>query len=50
VPNYAGWRPFEYVTEAALTGEAQRFIQFVMDPANNENLASATSEVSVYSV
>jgi len=48
--NYAGWRPFEYVTTNTPTGEVQRFIQFVMDPANNQNFASESSEVSIYSV
>ena len=49
-PNYAGWRPFEYVTTNTPTGEVQRFIQFVMDPANNINFASESAEVSIYSI
>ncbi|MCI4341015.1 MAG: substrate-binding domain-containing protein [Thermoplasmata archaeon] len=49
-PNYAGWRPFELVTKATPTGEAQRFIQFVTDPANNQNFATESAEVSIYSV
>jgi ABC-type phosphate transport system substrate-binding protein len=48
--QYAGWRPFEFVTTNTPTGEAQRFIQFVLDPANNLNLASESFEVSIYSI
>jgi flagellin-like protein len=50
VPNYAGWRPFEYVTTNTPTGEVQRFIQYVLDPANNINFATESYEVSVYSI
>jgi flagellin-like protein len=50
VPNYAGWRPFEYVTTNTPTGEVQRFIQYVLDPANNLNFASESYEVSIYSI
>jgi flagellin-like protein len=50
VANYAGWRPFEYVTTNTPTGEVQRYIQYVMDPANNINFASESFEVSIYSV
>ncbi|HZY92539.1 MAG TPA: substrate-binding domain-containing protein [Thermoplasmata archaeon] len=49
-PNYVGWRPFEYVTTNTPTGEVQRFLEFVLFPANNLNLASEASEVSVYSI
>lgn len=49
-PNYVGWRPFEYVTTNTPTGEVQRFIEFVLDPANNINFATESSEVSVYSI
>jgi phosphate transport system substrate-binding protein len=48
--GYAGTRPFQYVTTSTPTGEVQRYIQFVMDPANNINIASASDEVSYYSV
>ncbi|HZY69946.1 MAG TPA: substrate-binding domain-containing protein [Thermoplasmata archaeon] len=48
--QYVGWRPFEYVTQNTPTGEAQRFIQFVLAPGNNIALAAESAEVSVYSV
>jgi flagellin-like protein len=48
--QYQGWRPFEYVTLGQPTGEVQRFIQFVMQPANNQNFATESSEVSIYSI
>ena len=48
--GYAGWRPFEYVTLGTPTGEIERFIQFVLDPANNQNFATEAAEVSIYSV
>ena len=47
---YAGVRPFQYVTLGAPTGEVYRFIQFVLDPANNQNFATESAEVSLYSV
>jgi hypothetical protein len=46
--SYVGWRPFVYVQTAPPTGEALRFLQFVMDPANNENFATQAAEISVY--
>jgi flagellin-like protein len=48
--GYSGTRPFQYVTTTTPTGEAQDFIQFVLDPANNQNFATESFEVSVYSV
>jgi len=45
---YVGWRPFLNVETNPPTGEALRYLQFVMDPANNEAIASATAEISVY--
>jgi len=48
--SYAGCRPFEYVTTSAPTGEVLRYFEYVMDPANNQAIASASAEVSVYSV
>ena len=48
--SYAGARPFEYVTLGAPTGEVERFIEFVLDPANNQALSSESAEVSIYSV
>jgi ABC-type phosphate transport system substrate-binding protein len=50
VNQYSGWRPFEFVTLQPPTGEVQRFFGFITDPANNINLATATGEVSIYSV
>jgi flagellin-like protein len=48
--GYLGWRPFDLVSLTALSGTAQRFVTFVMDPANNINLAAESQEISVYSV
>ncbi|HYK93813.1 MAG TPA: substrate-binding domain-containing protein [Thermoplasmata archaeon] len=48
--EYAGWRPFEWVTTNTPTGEVQRLLQYVMDPANNINFAAESAEISVYSV
>ncbi len=45
---YIGWRPFLNVETAPPTGEALRYLEFVMDPANNENLAAESAEISVY--
>ncbi|HLM90469.1 MAG TPA: substrate-binding domain-containing protein [Thermoplasmata archaeon] len=50
VNGYNGWRPFEFVTLQPPTGEVQRFLQFITDPANNILLAAETQEVSIYSV
>jgi flagellin-like protein len=49
-PNYAGWRPFELVTQNTPTGETQRFLEFITDPANNQNFATESAEVSIYSI
>jgi flagellin-like protein len=48
--QYQGWRPFEYWTLGAPTGEVARYINFVMDPANNQAFATESEEVSVYSI
>jgi flagellin-like protein len=48
--SYSGARPFEMVTLQPPTGEVQRFIEFIVDPANNIAIASATGEVSIYSI
>jgi len=48
--GYLGWRPFDLVTLSAPSGVAEAFINFVVDPANNINLASEAQEVSIYSV
>jgi len=45
---YIGWRPFLNVETAPPTGEVLRYLEFVMDPANNENFAAQSSEISVY--
>ena len=45
---YVGWRPFLNVETTPPTGEVLRYLQFVMDPANNENIATAAAEISVY--
>ncbi|MCI4323062.1 MAG: hypothetical protein L3K03_03420 [Thermoplasmata archaeon] len=46
--SYVGWRPFVYIETAPPTGETLRYLQFVMDPANNENFAAESAEISVY--
>ena len=46
--SYVGWRPFSYVETAPPTGEALRYLQFVMDPANNVNFAAQSAEISIY--
>ena len=48
--QYQGWRPFEYWTLGAPSGEVARFINFVEDPANNQAFANEAAEVSVYSI
>jgi ABC-type phosphate transport system substrate-binding protein len=50
VSQYSGWRPFEFVTLQPPTGEVQRFIEFITDPANNAELATVTGEVGLYSI
>jgi len=45
---YVGWRPFLNVETAPPTGEVLRYLEFVMDPANNENFAAQSAEISVY--
>jgi len=47
---YVGWRPFEFVTLNPPTGEVERFFQFILDPANNLNIAQVSAEISIYSV
>ena len=48
--QYQGWRPFEFVTIGAPSGEVQRFVQFVLQPQNNINFAAESAEVSIYSI
>ena len=45
---YVGWRPFLNVETTPPTVEVLRYLQFVMDPANNENIAAQAAEISVY--
>jgi flagellin-like protein len=45
---YIGWRPFLNVETAPPTGEVLRYLEFVFDPANNENFAAQSAEISVY--
>jgi flagellin-like protein len=47
---YAGVRPFQWVTENTPAGEVEQLFTWVMDPANNINVAADTFEVSVYSI
>jgi flagellin-like protein len=47
---FAGVRPFQWVTTNTPTGEVEQLITWVMDPANNINVAADTAEVSVYSI
>lgn len=48
--GYAGWRPFQWVTLGAPTGEVQRLLEFCIDPANNFAFATEANEISIYSV
>ena len=50
VNQYSGWRPFQFISLTAYSGVGQEFVTFIMDPANNLNLATATHEVSIYSI
>jgi flagellin-like protein len=45
---YVGWRPFINVETSPPTGESLRYLQWIMDPANNENIATQTAEISIY--
>jgi flagellin-like protein len=47
---YAGVRPFQWVTTTAPSGEVEQLLTWVLDPANNLNVAADTGEVSVYSI
>jgi len=38
------------ITQNTPTGEVYRFMQWVLDPANNINVAADASEISIYSV
>jgi ABC-type phosphate transport system substrate-binding protein len=52
VAGYAGWRPFSLITLTPPTpgGIIEQFLTFVLDPANNQNLATESQEISIYSV
>ena len=50
INNYVGWRPFELVTLQAPTGVVASYISFLLEVGINTNLATATGEVSVYSI
>ena len=45
--GYIGWRPLQYVTLGAPTGEAQRFIDFVLQPNLNQVLLQSNFYISV---
>ncbi len=45
---YVGWRPFVNIETSPPTGEVERYLEFVMDPANNQNIAAETAEISIY--
>ncbi|MFI5417404.1 MAG: PstS family phosphate ABC transporter substrate-binding protein [Candidatus Lutacidiplasmatales archaeon] len=46
--TYIGWRPFIYVEEKAPTGEALRYLQYVMQPGTNQDIALASNELSPF--
>jgi hypothetical protein len=47
---YAGVRPFQWITTNTPTGEVKDLLTWVLDPANNINVAADTAEVSIYSI
>ncbi len=48
--QYSGWRPFEFVTLNPPAGEVFDFYQFILGSSVNQALATATGEVSLYSI
>ncbi len=52
INNYAGWRPFEYVTLTPLSDNptVSSYVAWVLQPGVNTNLATESDEVSVYSI
>jgi len=48
--QYSGWRPFELVTLAPPSGVVESYVSFLLQVGINTNLATATGEVSVYSI
>ena len=47
--TYGGWRPLEYITIGAPTGEVEQFIQFALDPAVNQAVSAQQGFISIYS-
>jgi flagellin-like protein len=45
--GYIGWRPLQYVTLGAPTGEPLRFIDFVLQPSNNQILLESNYYISI---
>jgi flagellin-like protein len=53
VPNYAGWRPFEYVTLQPIDtigGLVESYVNWLLQPGVNTAIATEAAEVSVYSI
>ncbi len=50
VSQYAGWRPFVFVTLEPPTGQVQDLFTFLLDPEVNLQLAAATGELSLYTI
>ncbi len=48
--QYSGWRPFQFVTLNPPAGEVFDFYQFILGSSVNQALATATGEVSLYSI
>jgi flagellin-like protein len=46
--TYIGWRPFIYVERNIPTGEVLRYLQWVMQPGNNQDFALAANELSPF--
>jgi len=46
--TYIGWRPFIYVQTAAPTGETLRYLQWCMQPGNNQQFALQANELSPF--
>jgi flagellin-like protein len=46
--TYIGWRPFIYVQTAPPTGEVLRYLQWCMQPGNNQDFALAANELSPF--
>ncbi|MGA8710929.1 MAG: substrate-binding domain-containing protein [Thermoplasmata archaeon] len=46
--SYVGWRPFIYVQTAPPTGEVLRYLQWCMQPGNNQQFALEANEISPF--